>query len=55
MDNFVAEIKQKKERAETFKSEKGVRKKRREEREDLKEGSKRAASRFVLRDSRPHL
>jgi len=51
----MAECKQKKERVEKFKSEKGAWKKRREEREDLKEGSKHAASQFVLRDPRPHL
>jgi hypothetical protein len=51
----MAESKQRKERVEKFESEKGVRKKRREEREDLIEGSKHAASRFVLREPRPHL
>jgi hypothetical protein len=55
LDNFMAECKQKKERVEQFKSEKGAMKKQREEREDLKEGSKHAASQFVLRDPRPHL
>jgi len=53
VDNFMAESKQKKETVEKFKSEKGVWKKRREEREDLKEGSKHAASQFVLGDPRP--
>jgi len=55
LDNFMAESKQKKERVEKFKSEKGVRKKRWEEREDLKEGRQHAASQFVLCDPRPHL
>lgn len=55
MDNFMAESKQKKERVEKCKSEKGVWKKRREEREDLIDGSKHAASQFVLRDPRPRL
>jgi hypothetical protein len=51
----MAESKQKKERVEKFKSEKGVREKRRGELEDLREGRQHAASQFVLRDPRPHL